>query len=503
MDPTQTPNQNPSAAMMLGSPQTGQPSAPGAAALGTPPAVATPSPQPSAPAAPAAATTQAPQQPATPAQPQPAPSPAQQVAAAQNAHHAVLGRLARYLLGSENQYQVNPQTGQVDATPVQRKPGDIFRSVVTGAILGMAAGSQSHDFAGGFGQGGAAAIQQQQNQDQQRYARAQQQQAAQQKQRAFDLEKQSHDAAVAQQNANNLRLDWEMGLNSQRFLDEHNDRERAFQLQLDQMGATPMKIPSGGEDINDQVGNGKALQKLVGQDLDAVKAPDGYHTLHTMSVDTSGLSFKGGQWVDSDGDPVNIEDRATHTLYQLPDSLWNQRADGIRTGADLNKIVGFQLVDPTRPLGQVTVGDVMAARTKGQELALKNSEAGLDAAKAAKALRGANVKPSNDPSVNMVANALLSSHATTDDVEQVLDSSSLSDTQKNEVRKMYKQLQPKPQGSAVDRAIAQLSGGTATAPTTPPPGKAVLYDPQGNPHAVDSKLLNQYLSSPQYKGWHK
>ena len=151
----------------------------------------------------------------------------------------------------------------------------------------------------------------------------------------------------------------------------------------------------------------------------------------------------------------------------------------------------------------MTVGDVMAARTKGQELALKNSEAGLDAAKAAKALRGANVKPSNDPSVNMVANALLSSHATGDDVEQVLDSSSLTDTQKNEVRKMYKQLQPKPAGSAVDRAIAQLSGGAGAAPTTPPPGKAILFDPQGNPHAVDAKLLNQYLSSPQYKGWHK
>ena len=288
MDPTQTPTRNPTAAMMLGSPQTGQP---GAASLGATPAA----PNPGAAPQPATGTPAQPQ--AQAAAPVQAPSPQQQAAAAQTSQHAVLGRLARYLLGNENQYQVNPQTGQIDTTQVKRKPGDIFRSIVTGAMLGMAAGSQTHDFAGGFGQGGAAAIQQNQAQDQQRYARAQQAQEAQQKQQSFNEEKRNHDAQIAQQNANNMRLDWEMGLNSQRFLDEHNDRERAFQLQLDQMGATPMKIPSGGEDINDQVGNGKALQKLVGQDLDAVKAPDGYHTIHTMSVDTNGLSFKGGQWV--------------------------------------------------------------------------------------------------------------------------------------------------------------------------------------------------------------
>ena len=442
-----------------------------------------------------------PQQPAAPAQPQaaPAPSPAQQAIATQNAQHQTLGRLARYLLGSEKNYAVNPQSGQIEQANVQRKPGDLFRSIVSGAIMGMAAGSQSHDFAGGFGQGGAAAIQQNQAQDQQRYARAQQAQEQQQKQQSFNEEKRNHDAQIAQQNANNMRLDWEMGLNSQKFLDEHNDRERAFQLQLDQMGATPMKIPSGGEDINDQVGNGKALQKLVGQDLDAVKAPDGYHTIHTMSVDTNGLSFKGGQWVDSDGDPVNIEDRATHTLYQLPDNLWNQRADGIRTGADLNKIVGFQLVDPTRALGQVTVGDVMAARTKGQELALKNSEAGLDAAKAARALRGANVKPSNDPAVNMVVNGLMSSRATADDMEDVLGNSSLNDEQKNQARKMFKLLQPKPLGDAVDRAIAQLSPPTST----PPPGKTAVFDPKGVQHFVNSGQVKQFLADPAYKGWHQ
>ena len=37
---------------------------------------------------------------------------------------------------------------------------------------------------------------------------------------------------------------------------------------------------------------------------------------------------------------------------------------------------------------------------------------------------------------------------------------------------------------------------------TAPPGQAILYDPQGTPHAVAANLVNQYLTSPQYKGWH-
>ena len=54
-------------------------------------------------------------------------------------------------------------------------------------------------------------------------------------------------------------------------------------------------------------------------------------------------------------------------------------------------------------------------------------------------------------------------------------------------------------------APSQSSGGrTAPAQATPgglQPGQSILYDPQGNPHAVETKLVPQYLASPQYKGW--
>jgi len=39
--------------------------------------------------------------------------------------------------------------------------------------------------------------------------------------------------------------------------------------------------------------------------------------------------------------------------------------------------------------------------------------------------------------------------------------------------------------------------------TQVPAGKAVIYDPQNNPHTVDANLVDQYLASPDYKGWHK
>ena len=351
----------------------------------------------------------------------------------QNQHHSALGKLASYLLGSQTQYIANPQSGQIEQVPVKQKPGELFRAITAGALMGMAAGSQARDFAGGVGMGGAAAIQQRQAQDQQRYARAQQQLQNQREQQTVDEARKSRDAQIAQMNANNLRLDWEMGLQTQKTIDEHNDRERAFQLQLDQAGATPMQIQVGGEDINGQIGNGKALQQVAGSDLDSVKAPDGYHTLHAMEVDTSGLSFKGGQWMDASGNPVNIEDRTRHTLYQLPDNIWDQQADGVKTGADWNKIVGYRMIDPEKEI-HATVGDVMAARAKGQEVQLKKSQSGLDDAKARKTLTANKVKPSDDPDVNAVVSNLLSSKATGDQIEATLGNAQLTDERKTKAR---------------------------------------------------------------------
>jgi len=104
-------------------------------------------------------------------QPQPQITPQQ----ADIAHHAVIGKVARALLGQQIQYNVNPQTGATEATEVPEKPGQFMRSLVAGAMMGSVAGSQGHGFLQGFTRGGAASVQQQQQLDQQRRAQAQQQ----------------------------------------------------------------------------------------------------------------------------------------------------------------------------------------------------------------------------------------------------------------------------------------------------------------------------------------
>lgn len=74
-----------------------------------------------------------------PAQAPPPPNPQQ----AQEAHDSFFGKAAKALLGTETQYQVDPNSGQMVATPVQQKPGQLFRNILAAAIMGGAQGRQT------------------------------------------------------------------------------------------------------------------------------------------------------------------------------------------------------------------------------------------------------------------------------------------------------------------------------------------------------------------------
>lgn len=76
-------------------------------------------------------------------------------------HHAGLGRMVQTLFGgNDRSYQVDPNTGQTVPVDTPQKPGQLFRSILGGALLGMAASEQSgtKNFVGGVGVGGAAVI---------------------------------------------------------------------------------------------------------------------------------------------------------------------------------------------------------------------------------------------------------------------------------------------------------------------------------------------------------
>lgn len=135
------------------------------------------------------------------------------------AHHALLGKAVSALMGSSMSYEVDPQTGKTVATPQKQSPGQWGKSMVLGAMLGLAAGSDGPakggsvgGFMGGFGRGGAAVAQHGEQMDQLRMSRAQEQfknenqaKGEQRSAQAFQTEEQHKQAMIAAENAQTLR----------------------------------------------------------------------------------------------------------------------------------------------------------------------------------------------------------------------------------------------------------------------------------------------------------
>lgn len=145
-----------------------------------------------------------PQQFQPPTQPQPqAPAP-QGPSPWQRAVHA--------LLGSQTEFNQTPN-GPVPVQ-VQNKPGQLFRSILAGAILGAGAGTANAEHSAGSGwnaagQGAAAAAKGQQEQQQQRAAQAQQQFENQRQANQDTQEEMVRKAQIAEANANTLRINKE------------------------------------------------------------------------------------------------------------------------------------------------------------------------------------------------------------------------------------------------------------------------------------------------------
>ena len=116
------------------------------------------------------------------------------------------------LVGSHQEVNMTGNGPQAYQAP--NKPGQLFRSILAGAIMGAAAGTEPHQ-GGGWGAaalGAKAAQQGQQQQNQQQLAQAQQQwqnqlaaKKEQREQTGFDTEQQVRKAQLAQANAETLR----------------------------------------------------------------------------------------------------------------------------------------------------------------------------------------------------------------------------------------------------------------------------------------------------------
>lgn len=283
--------------------------------------------------------------------PAPKPTPQQQAAAADTQHHSAIGRIASALLGKQRNYSVDPTTGQTVVTETQPKPGDLFRHILAGAILGGAAGASAQTIirgadgkpmavhAGGaaaFGAGARAGMELNEAGEQRRIDAAQQQFKNQQTARAEDErlkdEKTKTAAQLAFWNNEALHHDREANIREAEYHEKHNERMELIRDQATKAGAIDAPIQGNGT-----VGNGAKFQKLFTDQPELFAAPDGYNRILTTDTNMDGLTFdpKKG-YVDQSGNFVDLKDRTTWYVQFIPQNALKQPMDV--KGADLNRV---------------------------------------------------------------------------------------------------------------------------------------------------------------------
>ena len=272
---------------------------------------------------------------------------------------ASIGHVFNTLAGTSNDYQVDPKTGQTVATPIKQKPGQMFRNMLAGALMGGAAGA-GNDFATGLIKGGGAGVQDQRNQDLQRRAQAQQQF---QNEVTTNREKQEDlrvKAELAHYHAADLQADAQMNLMQQEHLDKLNEYNSGMNEKLGAIGVlSPVMV--NGENINGKVGNGSNFSAAYTKDPRAFDAPPGYQRIHTQTVNYDGLKFdkEKRDWVDEAGKPVDLASRTTHSFYDVPTNDLNKSTEV--SGRELNSLLGYKQFDDEAKIN-TTVGALVGMK---------------------------------------------------------------------------------------------------------------------------------------------
>jgi hypothetical protein len=288
-------------------------------------------------------------------------------------HNTILGKAVsglRHAIEGRQVVGYEPdENGVLQEKTGPRKPGQIFRDILLGAMIGGAAGSETpnrESALGGFAMGGATAVQ---NQDA-RYAaqaakmkqQAQQDQAGQQRNQQRIMQ----EAQVAHNTINLLDFDSHSNRYAPTQIDAHNASNDVMKKQLLANGGRVPTILVNGQNLNDgKANNGYALMQQFNKDPQSVmQAPEGFHRLPVTSIDTSGLKFNDGKWYDSDGNPADLEKYTTHTLVDIPDQAFGQRVQ--LTGQQINDLMGYQQIpaNQSKKLFTTSIASVMGLNTK-------------------------------------------------------------------------------------------------------------------------------------------
>lgn len=309
----------------------------------------------------------------------PSPVQAQPPAGAPNPvddHHNFLGRAVKHvasaLEGKQVSYAPDPTTGDIKEVVTPRKPGGIFRDILLGSLIGGAA-SQSNpnreSILGGIATGGAAEHQAQERDDSRAKVRAQE--SAQVQKQAFDQRQAKQDqndlmaASVAKSTMSTLDFDHHADLHDPEQIKSHNLSSDVLMDTLKKNGSvTPTISGQDGKDLNATADNGGKLLEMFNNDPQSVmQAPEGFHRVPITQVDTSGLTHKGNQWVDSSGKPVDLADKTTFHLVDIPNSSWNKNV--VLPRGAVNDVAGAQIASGD-PKGTVstTLGSVFGLHLK-------------------------------------------------------------------------------------------------------------------------------------------
>lgn len=286
------------------------------------------------------------------------------------AHDSVLGKIARTLFSDEDtQYTVDPNTGKTVATRVKRKPGQIFRDIVAGALLGGLAGSQSGPnagFLGGMAAGGSAEFSQQAKEDQLRRQQAEQQFKDQNELATQRNTAVYHNAQIAMWNAQQLRADRDLDLHNEQFVTDLNNKNQQIAIQLAKAGAKVANVPENGI-----AGNGPKMMQAVRQNPELLRGPSGTHRVWIQQTDFSGLEFgEDGRWVDAKtGKPVDLSTRTAWTAYDIDPQQLKQSVTV--SGKDLNKL-GFN-VTPGETF-RMSMSDFLAMQRSALSASTQQSE---------------------------------------------------------------------------------------------------------------------------------
>ena len=273
--------------------------------------------------------------------------------AAKFAHHAKLGQVVQHLFtGSHDEYAVDPKTGTMTATTVKEKPGQFFRNLAASALLGMAAGSGTTDFASGAGRGATAAFGLRQQQDQQRYQRADDQFKNQQAARKLDEGEQKienerlrNQGAAEHWNAMQLRLEATANQRAGGLLAQENRLNQSKREADRRFGGTPAAIEGNGDP-----GNGAKMQKLFTTHPEMFQPPAGYTRSITKDYDLSDLKYdyeKNG-WEDQDGNPADIEGHTTWNILYVPVNGTKQKYAFSELKSMFPSIYGSDKTDPKK-----------------------------------------------------------------------------------------------------------------------------------------------------------